>query len=420
MAASLGSARLCKAWAIFLLVTVAHLNFATATLWTVTSYIAVSVQLDVNPTATPTARPVSSSTSIENIYDVTVVYLYVPADKVPDSDLITTTTSYKRGVATYYQQPIIYTAPSSCPTPFTFSTYTNVYVLLHATQLVTPTSTASSIYTPSTGTGDGKYTYITLYLPPSAVPLTRNPATDFVYTYYISNCRNPTATGAAYYGPDSDLDSGSSDLVVCSVLTGCTGWRVWVIVVATILPTLFLSGFLSSWFWLRRLMLGKGALRFGTVCWCLITLWIMCFTRHSPARTAQDQEVLKQRWAAIDAGTRVKLWFKWGFRHAYPVHILGPDPRDAATSATATATMPPGQGQPPPPNGGRPPYYPRQPPYPGSDKTGPQDQVLTPTDQTPTPVQQLYPVYAQPYLGQPRTQAHKAAQSHHRLASSPP
>lgn len=28
----------------------------------------------------------------------------------------------------------------------------------------------------------------------------------------------------------------------------------------------------------------------------------------------------------MSAGTKWKLWWRWGFRHAYPVDLLGPDP----------------------------------------------------------------------------------------------
>jgi len=31
------------------------------------------------------------------------------------------------------------------------------------------------------------------------------PTTDFAYTYFLTDCRNPIATGAAYWGPGREI-----------------------------------------------------------------------------------------------------------------------------------------------------------------------------------------------------------------------
>jgi len=283
---------------------------------------------------TPTAQPVSSSSYVNTYEQLAIIYLYVPPGSVPESDIVTTRdTSLKPH--TVYVEPIVYTAPASCPKAFTVTTMTEVSVPSEAADRVTPTS-----YSTSVGPYYG-YTFVTAYLPPSAVPVGEEPTTsDFVYSYYIASCRNPTATGAAYYGPNNGgSSSSSSDLEVCSLLTGCTTIRTWVIVVASVLPALFILGFIESYLWFRQMMLGKSAMRVGTICWILLSLWVLCFTRQVPARGLEDQAALKVQWNSMSAWTRWKLWWRWGFRNAYPVHLLGPDPRDRLPAARVNPQM---------------------------------------------------------------------------------
>jgi len=350
-----------------------------ATFWTVTEYYQLSLSTSqyktytdplflytyttsypVKSGVTPTAAPVSSTTYTNRYEDLTEVTLYLPPGAVAESDLVTTTTRYT-GAAnayTYFVEPVVYTAPASCPTPFTVTTQTQVYVPSQVTDRVSPTSTSTSVAT----YGD-HYTYVTAYLPPSAVPLSTSAGTsDFVYTYYIANCRNPTATGDAYYGPSgggsgsSGSRSGGGDdsgIEVCALLTGCTSVATYIIVIATVLPTMFVLGFLESWLWFRNLMLGRTALRFGTICWIFISLWVICATRTTPSRTLEDQARLRYQWSGMSAATRVKLWFKWGFRHAYPTQLLGPDPKNPTGPGQDAPVM---QMQMPPP--GNPPFAP--------------------------------------------------------------
>lgn len=344
---------------------------ATASFWTVTSYFVPTTSLQVYPSGctescrstytytttmqvapdvTPTAKPTSSRTSTQRYYDLEVVSLFLEPGSVPESDLYdpyatageTTTTA--AGSQDEYAVPITYTAPSSCPTAFTVVTHTRVFVPSAVTALLKPTSTATSVYTRRLTSSE--HTYVTKFLDPTALPSTMLPVatSGFDYSYYISNCRNPTATGAAYYGPSGSgsgsgsgsSSSGSSRLKVCSFYYGCTDLSTWVIVLAAVLPSLFVLGFLESFFWFRRLMTGKQALRFGTVCWCLISLWVTCFTRSQNARSPEDQQVLLARWKEMKAGRKLKLWFKWGFRHRYPVELLG-DPGIGGSGPAAAA-----------------------------------------------------------------------------------
>jgi len=248
---------------------------------------------------TPTATPISSTLSID-MYDFTPVrIIYVPAGAVADSDLETTTTTRTH---TYYYEPVTYTAPASCSNHFTYATFKSVSVPTESLASITPTSTEYG------------YQAVTAYLSPGVVPVTAA-TTDYPYYEYIAECRNP-----------ADYESHYRSYDICGPF-GCGYIRVYLLILAIALPSFFVLGFLESWFWFRRLMHGKRALRFGTCCWCAISGWILCFTRVAPSRHPDDFPALKAQWDAMSAGTKWKLWWKWGFRHAYPEALLGPDPR---------------------------------------------------------------------------------------------
>jgi hypothetical protein len=339
---SLGPAAACLALLVYL-------PLVCADFWTVTSYFEVQTTTSQYGTYTfqqdydtytitrtaksgvsPTASPISVDTSTEIYEPVVIVEVYLPAGAVAETDIQTTQPPFStNNEITVYMESVVYTAPASCPTHFTVSTIVQVDIPTEVTDQVTPTSRTTVIY-------DSTYTVVTAFLSLNAAPAAL-PLND-VYSDFVALCRNPTATGSAFwgpYGPPPGVSSGGStssggsanNLEVCALLTGCTSLRTWVIVVATLLPSLFVLGWLESFIWFRRLMLGKMALRFGTVCWIVISLWVLCFTRTSPARSAGDQAALRTQWNGMSAGTRWKLWWKWGFRHAYPIELLGPDPK---------------------------------------------------------------------------------------------
>ncbi|KAL1842262.1 hypothetical protein VTJ49DRAFT_5647 [Mycothermus thermophilus] len=348
--------------------------------------------LEVDPTITPTASPVSATTRTYTYMDLEIVSVFLPAGAVKSSDLAPTTTkSYVSGVVSYYAVAYTMTAPSSCPTSFEVVTQSVVYVPAEVWPYLSIQSTATSVHT------RWDETYITYFIEPTAVaPSERpDPTSNWDYSYYVRSCRNPTATGAAYWGPGSSSGSDYDDWdwsSVCSAYTGCVKLATWVIVIATIIPTLFLLGFLESYFWFRRLMLGKTALRLGTISWCLISLWFILLTRKADSRSPEDQALMRNYWKSLSFGTRIKLWFKHGFRWRYPVELLGnPDGTTVVVvpQPPADGTAPAGQFPPPPP---------------GSDPSA--AATVPPTDekatqaQTQEQQQQQPPYPAQPYPGQ--------------------
>ncbi|KAK4221610.1 hypothetical protein QBC38DRAFT_491727 [Podospora fimiseda] len=339
---------------------------ATAAVWEVTSYFVETAIISkypngcstrepsscesytytttrtVLPEVTPTAKPTRTVTTSEYYNDVAKTFLFLEPGSVPESQLIDPSSrggSAATADSVDYVVSITYTAPARCPTAFTVATRTLLYVPYAVTPFVKPTSEATRISTNTRGLSTTEYTYVTKYLDLAALPtgVQSSLSGGFDYTYYIENCRNPTATGKAYYGPydDDDSSSSKSSKSRCSSSSSSSyssyryryistcDLQLWIIIIATVLPTLFVLGFIESFIWFRRLMCGKQALRFGTVCWCLMSLWVTCFTRNQQARSLVDQKELTAKWKEIPAGRRIKLWLKWGFRHKYPVELLG-------------------------------------------------------------------------------------------------
>lgn len=368
---------------------------AAASQWTVTSYYAVkpttsvwtyydetyteTATLGLKDGVTPTAQAISTYTSTYSYDDIEYVELYYDGEDIDEDDIMTTTTyEYEYGSPyTYYVQAVEYTAPSSCPTPFTVQTYTDIDVPNAVLDQLSYKTVETSVYTYADG---DTYTQITAYVDDPVATMTVDTASDWVYTYYIADCRNPTATGAAFYGPGYDDDDfggsryggGGSYWGSCMGNSYCSGLAIYVIVLASLIPALFLLGFVENYFWFRRMMTGKFSLRFGTVLWIFLLLPVLCFTRQCPARDPETQKALKAQWKTVGFGKALGLWFRWGFRHKYPVELLGAHPlyHNPAPGQAQMGQVPPG---PPPPGGyvyytpgpapdGQPGYPPQGPP----------------------------------------------------------
>jgi hypothetical protein len=386
----------------------------------VTTYTQTDRRRTVKPTVVPTATPTSVSTYYSTYADLEIEYQYFGLNAVAESDLVpepdfyasTTRTSLSVSSTITFYMPVTMTAPASCPTPFTVTTTASVTVPSQVWSLITPSSKVDGGVT----TRGNYYAYSvqTWYLSAGAAPFTTT--SDVNWRYYIRSCEVPPAarTSTARTSGTSNSGGGSSssgnddfaDYDTCyrySYYCG-TPFRVWIIVIATVLPGLFLLGFLESWFWFRRLMTGKSAMRVGTVCWVLISLWVMCFTRMQDARSKEDQVLLREKWKAMGSGAAFKAWMKWGFRRAYPVEHLG------QFSSTTVGVVPAGQPvnpamaqtqngfMPPPPPGAPGQVYYYGPPPPGW--------IPTPDGQSFMPPQSYYapqnPQYAtESYKSQP-------------------
>ncbi|WAO91149.1 Hypothetical protein NCS54_00860400 [Fusarium falciforme] len=279
--------------------------------------------LPLRPVVAPTGEVISVTTSTRSYNGLEIVMRYFEPGEFASTDIqLTTSGTNLDGSFTYYYQGIVYTAPASCPTPFTVSTRTRIMIPSEVRSQFSPTSLASR-----TGTHDNGavYTQVTAYLSDGAVRINAADASsDWLATYYLADCRNPTATDDSYWG---NLEPGTSrDDPVNDWLNEKSSVKPWAIALAAVFPSLFLLGFVESWFWFRRMMVGRGALRVGTICWILILPLLLLFVRYAPARRDSDQSELRIRWKTFSLGTRVKLWLRWGFRKSYPTELLGTKP----------------------------------------------------------------------------------------------
>jgi hypothetical protein len=335
-----------------------------------TSYLALDADASLDP-----ADAFSTSTYVDSYDELELVMLYFDGQSVPE-DAIATTTEYDYDAETtytYYVQEITYTAPSSCETQFEVETITTIYIPSEVTNLVTPTSWVTT-------TDDYYYdeTILIGYVDPDSVPpMTTDYEYDYVYDY-VQSCINPTETSSFGYGDDDDdyddanwgtpINGGSDDddsestssdnsnstlTYDCNAFNRCGTVAAWAIAIAAVLPAIFLLGFFESYFWFRRMMMGRSALRFGTCCWILLLVPVICFTRRCPAREAADQEALRDQWRKTSFGKALDLWFSWGFRLRYPVEVLGVHPKynNPAIGPDGKALPDTGYMQPPPPKG---------------------------------------------------------------------
>jgi hypothetical protein len=372
------------------------------------------VKSTVTPTATPlsTSRYVSSYDDVEDKYEWYGPNVFKDSDLEPDNDdLYYSSTEISPSVSStiFYSMPVTMTAPSSCPTQFTVTTTASVSIPSAVRGQITPSSTIDG----GMSTMGSYYTYTvqTWILNAGAAPFTSTD--DYYYEYYIASCSTPPAARTTNYssgggsgggssGSGSSRNSDDDDYYSGSRCYRSSYWcgtsfKTWIIIVASVIPGLFLLGIIESWFWFRRLMMGKSAMRFGTVCWVLISLWILCFTRMQDARSKEDQKVLQEKWKNMGSGAAFKAWLKYALRRSYPVEYLGQYSKLTVGIVPAgqplhpaMAQGPPGlmQGPPPPPGTlGQVYYYGPPPPgwVPTPDGTGfmpPQGYAYPPPQQT--------------------------------------
>ena len=296
----------------------------------------------IKDNVTPTASPYTTKTSYDDDYysDVKFVYAYYTTGVVAESDLVPETTYDYDSTATttsttsskIFSMEVTMTAPASCPTPFTVTTTASVYIPSQVTPQITPTSVETG--TASANYGNIVYQYETWYLSAGAAPF--HSSSDYYYDYYIASCSTPPSSRSTGSSSSGGRSSYYDDDDCYSYFCG-TPYLTIIIVIASIIPALFLLGFVESWFWFRRLMMGKSAMRFGTVSWILLSLWVLCFTRMQDRRSAEDQKLLAEKWKNMSSGAAFKAWWKFGFRHRYPEELLG------QYCKTTVGIVPPGQ-----------------------------------------------------------------------------
>ena len=216
-------------WPGLALVVFALCRPVAASYWTVTSCFILSATTDifsglyttdileytstltVKKGATPTKSAVS--TSLLSYGDLTIVSVFLPPGAVPDKDVITTRTYITDGdTVTDFMQPVVYTAPKSCPTALTYTTEKDVDIPREAWDQVTPTKV-----TTSTGT-NADYTAVTAYLTPNAVTTVTAATTDNVYLDYIGHCLDPNKDDPYYETPSGGGGGGGGGYYTTSTV----------------------------------------------------------------------------------------------------------------------------------------------------------------------------------------------------------
>ncbi|RJE20021.1 hypothetical protein PHISCL_07632 [Aspergillus sclerotialis] len=302
---------------------------------------------EVTPTATSLPEAISTITAVTSDYafrpnDITIVQKLYPTGI---GEAVDPYNKYHNGIyeshsgeyhMTVYKVNLTYTAPTGCSTQWTRTTAASVFPPAQIEDLLPRTAVETSIsidsripFQPITNT------YDVIFVDPTQLPSTSLESLSYshrptaMYTggphceYYSDDYTYPSSS---YYGYDGDdrgwfFDSyymGISPFALTLTLT--IGW----------VGLMIILGFIEAFIRFRRLMTGWQTRRGLPVFWSLtimpITFLLLCFFRKGyRARSQADAEILRRRWAAMSLGTKLRLFFVWGFRFKYPP-MLGPAP----------------------------------------------------------------------------------------------
>ncbi|KAJ5219755.1 hypothetical protein N7468_008959 [Penicillium chermesinum] len=329
----------------------------------------------ISPTVTSVPEALSTITSVDEYDSVTVIQHLYPSSVGtavvdPDDDYYDSYgNDYSSSLehTTVYVVPITLTAPSVCKSQWTTTTDAVLYVPTEVAAGLPHTAVSTSLVTDDSRPFQPvTYTYEYVSVAPSQIPTAsmsslREDEYSSMYdmgycsydygSYYCQegdeDCvgnngddgSSSSSTGSGYngydgyngnddgdYGDDYDGHSwyfdpywiGISPFALTMILL--FGWiGVWLI-----------AGFIEAWLRFRRLMLGWQTRRGLPVCWAFtvlpISLLLLFFFRKGyRARNLADAAVLREKWSDMGFGTKLKLFFLWGFRFKYP-DMLGTEP----------------------------------------------------------------------------------------------
>ncbi|KAK0672605.1 hypothetical protein QBC41DRAFT_216882 [Cercophora samala] len=282
----------------------------------------------------PSVTPVSSTTKINRDWDIEMATILLPPDAVPRSEIdgwywfLSTSTNTPLRTSDLWMIDHTLTAPASCPTPFEFTTsfrlqgwgdrlpdeFLTDYLLPKATILPGETVTRAGAY-PSI--------LREIHVKPTDLPPTRHggPPVDGDAAFYRWSLESYNQSFLAHCHLRGE--PRPADRCPYTYAGKCSTIELWKIIIAAVIPFIFLLGFAESFFWFRRLMLGKTCLRMGTVCWILISVVAILFTIIEKKRSPEHQAEFREQWKKMSVTTKIKLWGQFGFRQRYPVDWLG-------------------------------------------------------------------------------------------------
>lgn len=242
--------------------------------------------------------------------------------------------------STVFKVNMTYAAPTGCSTHWTTTIAAEVTPPIEAQPLLPQTAVETSIsidssqpFQPTT------YTYKVIFVDPTQVPTSTLNS--------VSYSSRPTAR---YSGADCQIYPGGYDHPVYpyddynheeswfldSYYMGISPLALTLILVIGWIGLMIILGFIEAFVRFRRLMIGWQTRRGLPVFWSLtilpVTLLLLFFFKKGfRSRSQADAEILKRRWDAMSFGTKLRLFFVWGFRFKYPP-MLGPAPARVKTS----------------------------------------------------------------------------------------
>ncbi|CAP71396.1 uncharacterized protein PODANS_6_2350 [Podospora anserina S mat+] len=288
----------------------------------------------VKHTNIPTGVTPAFSIAITNIdWDIVMSTIVLPTDAIPRSELedwsqLPSPSTRSQFTTDLWIIDHILTAPASCPTPFEFTTSTSLqpwagwFPSEFLTEYMLPKATVLPVQTHSTK-GYNPSLVREIHVKPTDLPPTRHGG-PHARTYYDSVVSSLNTTYVQEcHRPGGPRPLTQEERCPYTYAGKCSKVEPWKVIIATVIPSVFLLGFVENFFWFGRLMMGRTALRLGTVCWILIFIFTIGFTIVEDARKPEDQSELREQWKAMPLKMKIKLWFQFGFRQRYPVDWLG-------------------------------------------------------------------------------------------------
>ena len=300
----------------------------------------------VIPMATPVLNALSTSTDDLSYAEVTIIDAILPFGSGATPSINNDYESYSTPTYTSYVVPITYTPSPTCTgQSWTFVTNVPVEVPLIVQTQFSPITVSASATTYSYA--DGRLTRTTAMV--AILNPTDISADDLASassegqpdglsscytptTYCATQLSVPTCTTAFTYDYGTLGSSGSSNYP--AEYDSCYYGDCWLrnlILIAVFVPVgwillWLILGLWESWMSFKGIMLGKHRKRGIPYSWCCISFLFLCWVGPTyKGKSIEEQAVLLERWKAMKAGEKFKLWLRWGFRWKYP-DMLGQEP----------------------------------------------------------------------------------------------
>ncbi|CAG8196644.1 unnamed protein product [Penicillium salamii] len=297
----------------------------------------------ITPTATLPAEALSAITSTDTLYSYTIIeklyptgygveryndYGYYSLDKAGNYH------------TTVYKVNMTYSAPTGCSTQWTTTSAVAVIPPTEIANLLPRETVASSTsidnsqpFQPTT------YLYDVVYVDPTQVPSSELSSLSYynkpTASYNGAGCQYTGSDGysSGYYGGYYGYgyyDDGDWFTSKWGMGIGISGLALILICILGWAGLFFFLGMIEAWVRFRRLMTGWQTRRgfplfWAFSCFPISLFFLFCFRKGFRARSREDAEILKKRWDEMGFGTKLRLYFVWGFRFKYPT-VLGPAP----------------------------------------------------------------------------------------------